>query len=113
MRHHDASGSRLRGLATSVPVGVLRLTMGSPVAPAQTNPSATPAESCAGDNGGITLPPGFCASVFADNIGHVRQMAVAPNGVVYVNTWSGTYYRNDTPRPGGLPVGLPGTTGTG
>src|ERR1700730_11394358 len=53
------------------------------------------AETCAGDNGGITLPPGFCASVFADNIGPARQMVVAPNGVVYVNTWSGSYYRND------------------
>ncbi len=113
MRHHDASGSRLRRLATSVPVGVLLLTMGSPVAPAQPNPAATPAESCAGDNGGIALPPGFCASVFADNIGHVRQMAVAPNGVVYVNTWSGTYYRNDTPPPGGFLIALQDTTGTG
>ena len=27
-------------------------------------------------------------------------MAVAANGVLYVNTWSGTYYRNDTLSPG-------------
>ena len=53
------------------------------------------AERCAGDNGGITLPLGFCATVFADNIGHARQMVVAPSGVVYVNTWSGRYYGND------------------
>ena len=32
--------------------------------------------ACVGDNGGITLPPGFCATVFADNLGHARHMAV-------------------------------------
>src|SRR5262249_43149672 len=62
---------------------------------------AAAAQPCEGNNGGITLPPGFCATVFADNVGHARQMVVAPNGMVYVNTWSGPYYRNDTPPPGG------------
>jgi hypothetical protein len=56
---------------------------------------AAAADPCAGNDSGITLPPGFCATVFADNIGHARQMVVAPNGVVYVDTWSGTYFRND------------------
>ena len=40
-------------------------------------------------------------------------MVVAPNGVVYVNTWSGAYYRNDTPPPGGFLLALQGTTGDG
>jgi glucose/arabinose dehydrogenase/mono/diheme cytochrome c family protein len=71
------------------------------------------AATCAGDNGGITLPTGFCATVFADNIGHVRQMAVAPNGVLYVNSWSGRYYRNDTPPAGGFLIALRDTTGSG
>ena len=31
------------------------------------------ATSCTGDNGGLTLPPGFCATIFADSIGHARQ----------------------------------------
>src|ERR1700730_13666941 len=75
--------------------------------------AAAAAEPCAGSDSGITLPPGFCATVFADNIGHARQMVVAPNGVVYVNTWSGTYYRNDTPPPGGFLVALQDTTGAG
>jgi glucose/arabinose dehydrogenase len=70
-------------------------------------------QPCAGDTGGITLPPGFCATVFADHIGHPRQMAVAPNGVVYINTWSGQYYRNDTPPPGGFLIALRDTTGNG
>ena len=70
-------------------------------------------EACAGDNGGITLPRGFCATVFADNIGHARHMAVGSNGVVYVNTWSGLYYGNDTPPPGGFLIALQDINGDG
>lgn len=47
---------------------------------------------CAGSNGGLSLPPGFCATVFADHLGHARHLAVAADGTVYVNTWSGGYY---------------------
>src|ERR1700738_2107674 len=68
---------------------------------------------CTGDNGGITLPPGSCATVFADNVGHARHLVVAPNGVVYVNTWSGRYYKNDKPPAGGFLVALQDTKGTG
>jgi hypothetical protein len=32
-------------------------------------------------------------------------LAVASNGVVYVNTWSGRYY-HDTPPPGGFLIAL-------
>lgn len=39
---------------------------------------------CAGDNGGITLPAGFCATVFADGLGRARHMAVTPSGDVFV-----------------------------
>ena len=39
---------------------------------------------CDPDNGGITLPPGFCALVVADNLGAARHMTVAPNGDLYV-----------------------------
>ncbi|MBC7788543.1 MAG: PQQ-dependent sugar dehydrogenase [Anaerolineae bacterium] len=39
---------------------------------------------CDADNGGITLAPGFCASVFADSLGRARHVAVAPNGDVYI-----------------------------
>ena len=69
--------------------------------------------SCPGDNGGITLPKGFCATNFADGIGHARQLAVAPGGTVYVNTRSGVYYKNDTPPAGGFLVALKDTTGAG
>lgn len=39
---------------------------------------------CAAGNGGITLPPGFCASIVADNLGVARHLAVNVNGDVYV-----------------------------
>src|ERR1700743_2286400 len=71
----------------------------------------TPA--CTGDAGGITLSPGFCATVFADNLGHARHMVVAPDGVVYVNDWSGTYYPHDRPPGDGFLVALQDTKGTG
>lgn len=75
-------------------------------------PAAALAKDC-GDNGGITLSPGFCATIFADKLGHARQMVVAPNGTLYVNTWSGVYYNNDTPPDGGFLLALKDTTGAG
>ncbi len=44
---------------------------------------ATP-PACDAGNGGITLPPGFCALVVADGLGTARHLAVAANGDVYV-----------------------------
>src|SRR5689334_24018280 len=93
--------------AVSVFLAGLLLTLGARAHAQTTNQP----DACAGDNGGITLSPGFCATVFADKLGHARHMAVAPNGVVYVNTWSGRYYHNDTPPPGGFLVALQDTTG--
>ena len=80
---------------------------------AQQTAAPTQAHACASDPGGITLPPGFCATIFADKLGHPRQLVVAPNGVVYVNTWSGLYYQNDTPPPGGFLIALKDTKGNG
>jgi glucose/arabinose dehydrogenase len=39
---------------------------------------------CAPDNGGITLPPDFCAVVVADHLGAARHLVVTPHGDVYV-----------------------------
>jgi glucose/arabinose dehydrogenase len=75
--------------------------------------AAEPAPDCAPDNGGLTLPQGFCATVFADSVGHARHMTVAPNGAVYVNTWSGKYYGNDRPHIGGFLVALRDTSKDG
>jgi glucose/arabinose dehydrogenase/mono/diheme cytochrome c family protein len=71
------------------------------------------AVSCPGKDPGIALPPGFCATVFADNLGHARHLTVTSNGVVYVNTWSGLYYGNDKPPAGGFLVALKDTDGDG
>jgi glucose/arabinose dehydrogenase/cytochrome c5 len=71
------------------------------------------AKACGGDSGGLSLPPGFCATIFAEHIGHARQMAVGSDGTLYVNTWSGRYYNNDKPQDGGFVVALKDTTGAG
>ena len=67
--------------------------------------AASDSKACPKDDSGLKLPPGFCATIFADGIGHARHMVVAPNGVVYVNTWSGGYYPpNDVLPEGGFLV---------
>jgi glucose/arabinose dehydrogenase/mono/diheme cytochrome c family protein len=77
-------------------------------------PLAQPeSQACPDDNSGLKLPAGFCATIFADEIGHARHMAVARNGIVYVNTWSGEYYGNDTPHTGGFLVALQDKAGAG
>ena len=39
--------------------------------------------TCDADNGGVTLPPGFCAVVVADQVGLARHLVVTPNGNLY------------------------------
>jgi glucose/arabinose dehydrogenase/mono/diheme cytochrome c family protein len=65
------------------------------------------------NDAGLKLPPGFCASVFADQLGHARHMVGALDGALYVNTWSGVYYPNSPPPPGGFLIALQDTTGQG
>ena len=74
--------------------------------------TAAAAAACAND-AGLTLPSGFCASIFADKLGHVRHMVAAPDGVLYVNTWSGRYYVGSPPPRGGFLIALKDTTGQG
>jgi len=115
MRYHYFGHDRAaKIIAKSVPVIGLLLAAAAPAhAQAGRNTPASQWQGCPGDDGGITLPRGFCATVFADNIGHARHLVVAPNGVVYVNTWSGRYYGNDTPPAGGFLVALQDTKGSG
>ena len=78
--------------------------------------AATPtaqASRCPGGDAGLDLPAGFCATVFADGIGHARHLTVAPDGVVYANTWSGKYYGNAVPHAGGFLVAMKDTKGDG
>ena len=41
-------------------------------------PAYSEEQSCPETNAGLSLPKGFCATIFADKIGHARQLAVAP-----------------------------------
>jgi glucose/arabinose dehydrogenase/cytochrome c5 len=76
------------------------------------SPVAAPKDGAC-DKAGLSLPPGFCATVFADNIGHARHLVVAPDGTVYVNSWSGEFYPGSPPPPGGFIVGLRDSDGDG
>jgi len=80
---------------------------------AQSDSKSSENQACSTDESGLSLPGGFCATVFADGIGHARHMVVAPDGVLYVNTWSGRYYGNDTPPPGGFLLALQDKNGAG
>ncbi|HEX3820217.1 MAG TPA: hypothetical protein VHW45_07785, partial [Candidatus Sulfotelmatobacter sp.] len=79
--------------------------------PAQGQKAKTAA--CSSDQSGLQLPNGFCATVFADGIGHARHVTVAPGGIVYVNTWSGDYYDFDKVHEGGFLVALQDKAGAG
>ena len=59
-------------------VAALCLTARPPVRPSPTLPACDP------DNGGLTLPAGFCAVVVADRVGSPRHLVVAANGDVFV-----------------------------
>src|SRR6202451_2229148 len=91
---------------------------GSSLAPAgerfdSTAAAETQSQACANDDSGLKLPAGFCATVFADGIGHARHLVVSPGGIVYVNTWSGRYFGNDVPHAGGFLVALEDKNSTG
>ncbi len=93
---------------------VAMLYVGSSLRSAQNGSAAGVAgQGCPNDDSGLKLPAGFCATVFADGIGHARQIVVAPSGVVYVNTWSGDYYGSDKPHEGGFLVALQDKAGAG
>jgi glucose/arabinose dehydrogenase len=102
----NVSGTRAVGLAVLLALGACGRSE-PPVA------VAPPVPTCPGDNGGLSLAPGFCATIFADNIGHARHMTVSPEGVVYVNTWSGQYFGFDMPPAGGFVVALQDKDGDG
>ena len=98
------------GLATAVFAGWLA---GVSPSSAQSTAGGPKRAACPESDSGLKLPAGFCATIFADGIGHARHLVVAPDGVVYVNTWSGRYYGNDTPHAGGFLVALKDDTGAG
>jgi glucose/arabinose dehydrogenase/mono/diheme cytochrome c family protein len=86
------------------------------VTPALTNAAESgpsKGQECPSDQSGLTLPAGFCATIFADNLGHTRHMVVAKNGVLYLNSWSGRYFPGSAPPEGGFLIALQDTHHTG
>src|ERR1700674_2588236 len=105
MRSNGCQNRLFSGIAVLAACGAIALMP-------QESPAADTA-TCPADDSGLTLPAGFCATVFADAIGHARHLVVSDSGVVYVNTWSGRYYGNDTPHAGGFLVALKDSHGAG
>jgi len=103
------SGNRVwAALALALPLAwLVGILVAPPLAAAQT---ALATATC--NRAGLRLPPGFCASVFADNLGHARHLAVAADGVVYVNTWDSDYYTGAV-HPGGFLIALENSKGAG
>ena len=72
------------------------VTVASVVLMACSRESASPrvdtvvAGACAAQDASLTLPAGFCASIFADGIGAARHVVVAPNGDVFVTLQGGS-----------------------
>ena len=99
-------------LKLSVALVAFAVSAAAPQAARAADP-APKAQGCPKDDSGLVLPAGFCATIFADGIGHARHLVVSSNNVVYLNTWSGRYYGNDKPHDGGFLVALKDTQGTG
>ena len=70
------------------------------------------APACDPDNGGLTLPSGFCAKVVATDLGAARNLVVGPSGDVYVSIRSGARAPGQPPQPGFL-LALRDTNGDG
>ena len=108
----------LAGLGSALSVGAILLasTAMAPLAsaaPAQAS-GAKAAAACPGGDAGISLPPGFCATIFADNLGNTRHIVVAADGTLYANTWNGSsYFRGTTADPAGLLIAVEDTNHDG
>ena len=82
-------------IRAAIPVAVIAAAAGCAMSSSSSTTSTTMAVgaeaapsgqrvACATTLVGITLPAGFCATVFADTLGAARHMTVAPNGDVFV-----------------------------
>ena len=99
-------------LLIAIPWAAAPLMWGQTKVSAQQVTVAKERKGCDPANSGLTLPSGFCAMVFADNLGRARHLTVAPNGDVYVNTWSSSYTELKN-APGGYVVALRDTNSDG
>ena len=71
-------------------------------------------KSCPTDDSGLKLPAGFCATVFADGIGHARHLVVAPERrAVRQHLVGRELWRSGKPREDGFLVALEDKGGKG
>lgn len=77
---------------------LLALMLGALPACGQSRPRSTQHPRCDQDNGELTLPVGFCAAVFADEIGVARHVVAGSDGTVYVALESGSRTSTGTSR---------------
>ena len=101
--------SSTRSLGPALVVAAALFASGSAPPPAAGPP-------CAPDNAGLVLLPGFCATLFADAVGPVRNLTVLPNGdVVAERLRGGPILLRDTAGGGvaTLRSELGGSSGTG
>jgi glucose/arabinose dehydrogenase len=102
---HDMKTNASKLLAMTALVVIVVVAAGCRDRSTGQRPATSSRAGCEPGNGGLTLPQRFCASVFADNLGHARHIGVSPTGEVYVNTWSSTSNKM-TNAPGGFVVVL-------
>jgi glucose/arabinose dehydrogenase len=75
--------------AKKLTLGLAAAVAGLLLLPHPTTYAAGGTVACDPDNGGLTLPSGFCALVVANNLGEARHAAVAANGDLYVALMNG------------------------
>ena len=107
-RRRIAGVSRFNLLAFALvfSLALAPLLAAGPASLAQSNPPANPAarrRGCAGDNGGITCRPASAPRCSPTTSAMRATWPSAPTASLYVNTWSGRYYRAATPPRRRLP----------
>jgi len=61
----------------------------------------------------LKLPPGFTATVFAENLGSTRHITAGPGGTIYANTWNSPYDTTRRVPSGGYLIALRDTNSDG
>lgn len=95
------AGAVARRRAAAVCAAALLVLLPAAAAPAAAQSSGAGLPACDPDNGGLTLPDGFCALVVADGISGARHVDVADNGDIYVRS-RGARGRDAVNAAGGL-----------
>ncbi len=74
---------RFLAAAIAAAVALLPAACGRKQVPAPAVPAARTAPACDPDNGGLKLPPGFCALIVADHFANLHDIVVTARGDIY------------------------------